>query len=310
MGSIGRIDRSLRMQTFLWPRRVRRVGRRALPLALVLVTVFGCGLYIGQQREGANAAAQDRAAMRQEIRAMSLELAALKRESRTEAEGLNAQLGRLRAHVDRVDALGERLVQLADLDSEGFDFNRPPALGGLNQPIEAANAPQSWGSLQHRLSTFERRLQAKAEDLEVIAGFLQDQSSHAARTPEGQPVTGGWVSSAYGHRLDPFSGDNSFHSGVDIAVQGGTPIRTVATGVVTRSTWVDGYGYLVEIDHGNGYRTRYAHNRRNLVEVGDIVSKGQTIALVGSTGRSTGNHIHFEVRHRDQPVDPTRYLER
>jgi murein DD-endopeptidase MepM/ murein hydrolase activator NlpD len=126
----------------------------------------------------------------------------------------------------------------------------------------------------------------------------------------GRPIEKGWISSGYGKRNDPFTGKLAMHSGIDFAGVEGTNVVSVAAGVVT---WVgarSGYGQLVEIAHGDGYVTRYSHNKENLVEPGDVVRKGQAIALMGSTGRSTGAHVHYEVYKHGRSVDPSSYVRR
>jgi murein DD-endopeptidase MepM/ murein hydrolase activator NlpD len=135
-----------------------------------------------------------------------------------------------------------------------------------------------------------------------------DRSLHERIMPSGRPVRNGWVSSGYGMRTDPFTGKKEFHEGIDFAGKEGSRVLAVADGIVSWAGWRKGYGKMVEITHGNGYATRYAHNEKLLVSVGETVKKGQTIALMGSTGRSTGPHVHFEVVHNDREVNPAKYV--
>ena len=138
--------------------------------------------------------------------------------------------------------------------------------------------------------------------------MLMDKSVQNKTLPEGEPVASGWISSLFGWRTDPINGKREFHEGIDFASKADTRVVAVASGIVTWSGRRAGYGNLVEISHGNGYVTRYAHNRKNLVAVGDKVDKGQPVAIMGSTGRSTGTHVHFEVVRNGKPVDPKKYI--
>ena len=142
----------------------------------------------------------------------------------------------------------------------------------------------------------------------VLESLLGDRALHAKQHPRGWPLQGGYVSSGFGYRNDPFSGRRAFHQGVDIAGKPGTPIKAVADGVVTYADVKAGYGLMVEINHGNGYITRYAHTLAKLVDVGERISKGEFIAVIGSSGRSTGTHLHFEVLHDGRTINPRSFL--
>jgi murein DD-endopeptidase MepM/ murein hydrolase activator NlpD len=148
----------------------------------------------------------------------------------------------------------------------------------------------------------------REQKLSVLERLLMDRSLRARVIPSGRPVTEGWLSSGFGKRADPFTGKQEYHDGVDFAGKEGADVMSVGDGVVTWSGKRSGYGNLVEINHGNGYVTRYGHNKEQLVDVGDTVKKGQMIALMGSTGRSTGPHVHFEVLRNGKPVNPSRYI--
>src|SRR5690606_37291183 len=150
----------------------------------------------------------------------------------------------------------------------------------------------------------------RQQQLEILEALLNKREIEEATIIAGRPVAKGWISSRFGRRTDPFSGKVAFHSGVDFSAKEGTEIMAVAAGVVTRAGKFHDYGYMVEVNHGGNYATRYAHNKSNLVKVGDVVKKGQVIALVGSTGRSTGAHVHFEVYKNGRPIDPATYIHR
>ena len=155
-------------------------------------------------------------------------------------------------------------------------------------------------------------LAAKIKDREGQLGVLENLivTSNLSRKviPDGRPIAAGWISSYFGSRVDPFNGHGEFHRGIDFATPQGTQVMAAASGLVTWSRERFGYGNTVEINHGNGYVTRYAHNEKLLVEEGQIVQKGQPISLVGSTGRSTGPHLHFEVLKDGHQVDPAKFV--
>ncbi len=221
-------------------------------------------------------------------------------------DALGRNLGRLQAQVSRINALGQRLTEMAGLDPTEFSFNEEPALGGPESPIAVQN--QSQTDLIHALDRLDKRLQEQHEELNILQSLMMDRTLHKRQFPRGWPVDGGWLSSRYGYRTDPFSGRRDFHGGVDIAGKAGSSIKAVASGIVTHAGIEVGYGLMVELNHGNGYTTRYAHALATVVEVGDRVAKEQVVAVVGNSGRSTGPHLHFEVLINGQTVNPRRYL--
>ena len=222
-------------------------------------------------------------------------------------------MGELNAHVIRLNALGTRLTEMANLEDGEFDFANAPALGG---PIEAdfggaentAAAAGHFPDLLAAISTMESVLYGQRQQLTALESLMLDRKLSDRAYPRGRPVRSGWMSSYFGKRADPMSGKSSWHRGVDFAGKYGDPVIAVGDGVVSYSGVRSGYGNLVEIRHGDGYVTRYAHNQDNLVAIGDKVTQGQTIALIGSTGRSTGPHVHFEVHRNGQAVDPAKYV--
>lgn len=225
-------------------------------------------------------------------------------------ENLNAlamRLGFLQAKVTRLEALGSRLTRIAGLSSDEFDFEQLPAVGGtqeshLQRELLVPDFIESLESLSEQIVEREQHLT-------VVDSMMLFNKLELAAVPSGNPVSEGWVSSNYGKRTDPMTGKHDYHKGIDLAGVEGTEVKSVGTGVVTWSGKQRGYGNVVEVDHGHGYVTRYAHNAKNLVEIGDRVEKGQTIGLMGSTGRSTGPHVHFEVEQNGKLVDPKPYLE-
>ncbi|MCQ3828012.1 M23 family metallopeptidase [Microbulbifer elongatus] len=233
-------------------------------------------------------------------------------QAREQLTALTVKLAEMQARLTRLDALGERLTTMAKLDEGEFQFGTMPAVGGPEDPgisgaSELPYQPPEFleviGDLSDQIE--DRQMQLQTLDNLMARRQLQDEQFIA-----GRPITRGWMSSRYGYRTDPFSGRRSWHKGVDFAGKKGSDVVSVAAGVVTWAEDRYGYGQLVEINHGNGYKTRYGHNSELKVKVGDVVKRGQVIALMGSSGRSTGPHVHFEVYKNDRPVDPATYIRR
>jgi murein DD-endopeptidase MepM/ murein hydrolase activator NlpD len=218
------------------------------------------------------------------------------------------RLGEMNAHVIRLDALGRRLTEMADIDTQEFDFDRDPPSGGPEGDGEgvAAQIPD----LSAQLVQLEQRVDERESQLSALENVILARELKAEIHPAGRPVANGFISSYFGERADPFDGLETFHKGVDFAGAAGSRIVAVAAGVVTWAGERTGFGKLVEINHGDGYLTRYAHNERMLVTVGQTVKRGEPIALMGSTGRSTGPHVHFEVVRNGRQVDPLSYIGR
>ncbi len=229
-------------------------------------------------------------------------------EARQEIDALTVRLGELQARLLRIDALGEQLARMADLEADEFDFGEVPPLGGPEQELSGDTFREP-GFLE-ALTALSAQIDRREQQLEVISMLMGKQDFQRDVFVTGRPIRKGWISSRYGRRTDPFSGRRAWHSGFDFAGKKGSEIVSVAAGVVTWSESRNGYGLMVEINHGGGYATRYAHNLRNLVKVGDVVRKGQPIALMGSSGRSTGPHVHFEVHRDGKPVNPAHYIHR
>jgi murein DD-endopeptidase MepM/ murein hydrolase activator NlpD len=236
------------------------------------------------------------------------QVAAARRELQERLDALASRVGQMNAHVIRLDALGRRLTEMANLDKGEFDFDSEPAVGGPEGLIEGAVAVSP--DLSAMLDALTHQIKDRERQLSVLESLISTRNLSRQIVPGGRPVTQGWISSYFGHRADPFTGRNAFHRGLDFAGPAGAQVVAVASGVVTYSKDRFGYGKTVEINHGGGYVTRYAHNQRVLVAVGDTVQKGQAIALIGSTGRSTGPHLHFEVLKQGRAVDPMSFVRR
>ncbi|MDF3838139.1 M23 family metallopeptidase [Cupriavidus basilensis] len=219
---------------------------------------------------------------------------------------LAARVGEIQARMVRLDALGERVSGLAGIAPKEFNFQQPPGRGG---PAPSAQSRASTlPELQLALAQLSDQAERHADYFDVVASTLLDRQIQARRIPRVLPVATGYDASGFGWRFDPFTGRRTPHDGVDFAAPAGTPIVAAAGGVVVAAEWHPEYGNLIDIDHGNGLKTRYAHASRMLVKAGDLVKPGQQIALVGSTGRSTGSHLHFEVHVDGVPQNPNRFL--
>lgn len=234
------------------------------------------------------------------------EIARARETARTTLDALTLRLGRLQAEMLRLDALGSRLVTQADLDAAEFDFNLPPPVGGPHDTT--VWPPASIVDFLGMLDELDATAEDRAAKLAALEQLLMHRDLKSRVLPSGRAVEHGLLSSKFGMRIDPFTGKRARHRGIDIAAKEGSGIMAVGDGVVIWSGERRGYGNLVEVDHGNGYLTRYGHNSKLLVKAGDTVSKGQTIALMGSTGRSTGPHVHIEVLHNGDPLNPADYL--
>ena len=217
---------------------------------------------------------------------------------------LAGRVGLFEARLARLDILGSQLADAHGFDRREFHFLDEPGVGGATAPdrdVGALHVRSLIGDLDARIKTRELQLSMLRE---AIAG---DELARGMK-PLGWPVANGWLSSKFGFRISPFSGRREFHAGIDIAGAAGTPVYAVASGVVKYAREFRNYGNMVEIDHGGGYSTRYGHNQVNLVTGGQSVRQGDVIALLGSSGRSTGPHVHFEMLRNGRQVDPRKAL--
>jgi murein DD-endopeptidase MepM/ murein hydrolase activator NlpD len=234
------------------------------------------------------------------------ELQQIRQHADQELDGLTLRLAELQAKLLRIDALGERLIDITKINGDEFDFSAVPAVGGPGILGETYQAPE----IQSVLDKLASRIDRREQQLEVLDDLLLANKIKTDTFVAGRPIKRGWMSSRYGKRTDPFNGRLAWHAGVDFAGKEGSDVIAVASGVVTWASDRYGYGKLVEINHGNGYKTRYAHGAEIKVKVGDVVRKGDVVAAMGSSGRSTGPHVHFEVYKNGRTVDPAAYLHR
>lgn len=231
------------------------------------------------------------------------QLAATRAQAQREVNALAARLGELQAQANRLNALGERLTRTGQLADGEFDFDKPVGVGGVG-PTHDMPARD----LRDGLDQLEFRFKASGEQLSVLQSLLFNRKLDEEAMPSGMPIAHSYVTSGFGGRADPFGGGAAVHKGIDFHAVTGDPVLAVADGVVSYAGVRSGYGNVVEIDHGNGYVTRYAHNSRLLVQAGDLVRSGQQLAKAGSTGRSTGAHVHFEVWVNGAVVNPGKFL--
>lgn len=266
----------------------------------VLAGVFAAGVKLGLKggsisgMGGPEAISQERS-----------DLADLKARVQQRIDGLAMKLGMLDAHMIRLDSLGKRLTQVANLSSREFDFDHEPAVGG---PESSSGRGAEVPDLAAMIDRFDQRLDFRTTQFSALENVLLGHQLSAEIRPTGKPVLSGYISSYFGERMDPFNGEEAFHKGLDFASDAGTDVLAVGQGVVTWAGPREGYGVLVEVNHGNGLVTRYAHNSRVMVSAGDTVQRGQAIAVVGSTGRSTGPHVHFEVLKDGRQIDPMAFI--
>lgn len=243
-----------------------------------------------------------------EIDSQRLKIDEATQDARENMDALALRLGKLQAHVIRLDALGSRLTTMAKLDRGEFDFSQPPAQGGPVSALEKNGKSMGINDFLGALGNLSSQLDNRSQQLNVLETMMMTNNLQAEVEPAGRPISRGWLSSYFGIRTDPFTGRRVHHSGIDFAGKLGSDIVAVAAGVVTFAGRRSGYGNLVEVNHGKGYSTRYGHALSINVKVGDTVKKGQIVAKMGTTGRSTGPHVHFEVLNNGRAVNPKRYI--
>ncbi len=285
------------------------------PLALVCMVllvlaivggVFGAGMSLGQGSETNGLALAQTAHWSHVLAKQREQIAELKQQMRARANAIAIQLGDMKAHIIRLDALGQRLTAMAGIKSSEFNFGHDPPQGGPD--TDAPGTRPQIGDLSTMLNRLQSQIDLRGSQLSALENVMLSRQLGQEIHPEGRPVNTGYISSPFGWRIDPFTGRDELHEGIDFAAPMGTPIHAVAAGIVTWAGPRGGYGNMVQIDHGNGYSTRYGHASKILVHVGETVQRGDVIALVGSTGWSTGPHVHFEVLRNGLEINPARFV--
>lgn len=288
------------------PGRVHLWLAPLLLLALMAGLGFGAGRWLGQTT--VRAPEELVAVWAAQVAGQRLEVAQVRVTAEENARALSQRVAQLQAQFIRLDAAGERMTEIAGIDPAEFNFGEPPAVGGP-EPVDAFIGPAGGDPLLASILELESRLGDRERSMRVIEDILLSGKLQREFRPSGRPVEAGYVSSAYGWRSDPFTGRQAMHTGIDFAGARGSEVLAVAGGIVGEAGVRDGYGLTVEINHGNGYATRYGHNAKVLVQPGARVVKGQKIATMGSSGRSTGPHVHFEVLLNGTIVDPAQYVQ-
>ncbi|MEE7559106.1 peptidoglycan DD-metalloendopeptidase family protein [Xanthomonas sp. Kuri4-2] len=284
-----------------WTRQLRGFAH-ARPLT-ALGVVLAAGLLTGVGASSALGLGEN-ARLQARVEQQQGELARVQRDAQAQVNALAARLGELQAQATRLNALGERLTQMGKLEDGEFDFNEPVGVGGGDEPSQDMPVKD----LKEDLGQLERQFSASGQQLNVMASLLFDHQLEQNSVPSRMPIRNTYITSGFGGRADPFSGGSANHKGIDFHASVGDPVMSVADGVVSYSGVRGGYGNVVEVDHGNGYVTRYAHNSRLTVKVGDLVRAGQQVARAGSSGRSTGAHVHFEVWKDGRVMNPRKFL--
>ena len=289
-----------------WP-----AGRVWLGLAVAAIVICGATFYTGFRVAasfGVHDPGAELAEWEAEIARQQDLLVSTRDSLQKNVDALALRLGQMNAHVVRLDALGSRLTQMAGLNDGEFDFSTAPSLGGPEELVFSTDNTQL-SSLVETLELLDLQLADRSRQLGVLEDLMLNRKLADEVHPEGRPVNSGYISSGFGERNDPFTGRLAFHRGIDFAGREGNDVVAVASGVVTWAGDRYGYGQMVEINHGSGYVTRYAHNAENLVAVGDRVDRGDVLARMGETGRATGPNLHFEVLQDGRAVNPLTFIQ-
>lgn len=286
---------------------VRSGNRWPFVIMMLIAVILGATLHRGYDIwQGKNYYRGESSFLRSDMERNAQNIEFARQQAEDQLFALTTRVAELQARILRLDALGERLVAMESLDPEEFEFSTAPAMGGpeLIDGVVLDSRPDFMTALDQLASDVERR----EEQLALLEKLLSPRKYAEQTMLSGKPVRKGWMTSRFGRRIDPFTGRSSRHEGVDFAGKVGADILSVGDGVVTWAGERFGYGLLVEINHGKGYTTRYGHARNVDVKVGDVVKKGQVIAKMGNSGRSTGTHVHFEVRRDGVALDPSRAI--
>jgi len=279
-------------------------------LAFVVLLLVSAGGLVGYwlADDGQPTESVRLAQLKARVQERERELESLKDKMQHDVDAMALQIGKLYAQALKLNSLGGRLTQVAKLDDGEFDFSVTPGIGGA-EPVLLDEENTAVGVFADFLS-IQKTLDEQQQQFALLSELMGEQQMDKQLKPAGKPVESGWISSSFGKRSDPFTGKPAFHNGIDFSSHEGTGIKAAADGVVIWAGKNGGYGNLVEIDHGNGYVTRYAHNSKILVKVGDKVKAGQPISKMGKTGRATAPHLHFEVLKNGRKINPWPFIHR
>ncbi len=284
--------------------RVQFLGFAFLAFCVVLSLGAGIGLYLGAMGQ------ESRDSQMQHLKNLVTEAQSnfsnYKDAVQNDINAMTLQIGKLQAQSVRLNALGTRLKDIANIGSEEFDFSTEPGIGGIAAELEGQTNTAE--EVYKNLFSLDHTLDKQQQNLSIIANLLNEQSLDSSLKPNNYPLEGGWTSSQYGSRIDPFTGKKSHHPGIDLSGRYEAAITAAADGVVIWAGKRGTYGNMVEIDHGNGFVTRYAHAKEITVELGQKVFTGDKIAIMGKTGRATSEHLHFEVLKNNQRINPLPFI--
>ena len=285
------------------PKKISFNDRKtALISASVVFAVFGVMFALGFVANTAASAIQ-LSSMKQQVAEQQRQLAEIKADNQRDMNAMALRLAELQAQANRLNALGIRLTRDSALNGGEFNFERTPGSGGA-EAAEDVNAVQ----LQDGLKQVQAEFETSAQQLSVLEAMLFERELELKSRPTTRP-SDGFVTSGFGYRMHPILGGRAHHNGIDFDANIGDPVRSAGNGLVKFAGWKSGFGNVVEIDHQNGYVTLYAHNSAFVVKEGDVVRAGQVVAKAGSTGRSTGPHVHFEVHKEGRPINPRAFLD-
>jgi len=277
-----------------------------ISLLLAISFVFQLGMLVGKAAEP-TIISQQSMAVESELQVSESHDEHQQQQYTEQLKLLNAKVAFLQAQMSRLDALGSRVVEKVKLDPEEFNFAELPPIGGIG---ELDSQSVSDEQILESLNKLENDLASQTPQIEFLESLLTENEINSEKRISGRPIRSGWISSFYGWRIDPFHGNKAWHKGFDFAGKEDADVVATASGIVSYAGERYGYGLLVEVTHSDGYITRYGHNKSLLVVKGDVIKKGDTIAKMGSTGRSTGPHVHYEVIKKGKHVDPKRYVYR
>jgi murein DD-endopeptidase MepM/ murein hydrolase activator NlpD len=293
------------------PRQLNLSGPSAWTAAVAFASIVSAAGFAGgywlSNHNGSGASQDHTLVLAGELQDQKAEIETIRQANEDTLDALAIRIAQMNARIIRLDALGRRLTDMAELEDGEFDFDSAPAVGGPEEPF-LTGSNIAVPDVVDQMQSLNSQLDNREAQLWALEGVLMNQDLSERVYPQGRPVNSGWISSYFGKRTDPFTGKPANHTGIDFAGKLGAQVLAVADGVVTWSADRYGYGIMVEINHGNGYATRYAHNSENLVAVGDEVKKGQPVALMGETGRATGPNLHFEVLKGGRRVNPVNFI--
>ncbi|HSM29395.1 MAG TPA: M23 family metallopeptidase [Woeseiaceae bacterium] len=293
------------------PRQLSLSGPLAAAVVLLFAGIITAAGFAGGHwyaaATGSGVSSGELVGLNEELHRAREQIDTIRQENEDTLDAMAIRIAQMNARMIRLDALGRRLTDMANLEDGEFDFDEPPAMGGPEEPV-STGSNVAVPDVVEAMQTLDQQLDNREAQLGVLESVIANQNLKERVYPQGRPVSSGWISSYFGKRTDPFTGKPANHTGIDFAGKSGAQVVAVADGVVTWSSKRYGYGLMVEINHGNGYTTRYAHNSENLVAIGDEVRKGQVVALMGDTGRATGPNLHFEVLRDGRRMNPVNFI--